>query len=69
METWPAVLQVDPKADTAEIRRAYRVLISRYHPDKMSAMDPALREQAARRSQEINSAYREALSARAGTPV
>ena len=33
MTTWYAVLGVNPEADTATIRRAYRDLARRHHPD------------------------------------
>lgn len=63
-ETWSITLQVDAMASAEEIRRAYRELISKYHPDKMNAMEPAVREHATRRSQEINVAYRAAMQSR-----
>jgi len=47
-----------------EIRRAYRVLMSQYHPDKVAALGDELKEVAERKSKEITLAYREAMQAR-----
>lgn len=57
--SWNEVLGVTPFASSDEVRGAYRKLVSQYHPDKVAALGPELRELATRKSQEINWAYRE----------
>lgn len=58
---WYAVLQVAPEATTAEIRAAYYRLAEQYHPDKVQDLGSEIRELAARRLAEIDTAYQEAL--------
>ncbi len=52
-------LGVSPDATAAEIKRAYRKLISQNHPDKLAArgLPESMRAVAEERSREINSAY------------
>ena len=52
-------LGVTPDSDAAEIKRAYRKLISQNHPDKLAArgLPESMRAVAEERSREINSAY------------
>ncbi len=52
-------LGVTPETDAAEIKRAYRKLISQNHPDKLAArgLPESMRAVAEERSREINSAY------------
>lgn len=54
-----AALGVTPSASAAEIKRAYRKLISQNHPDKLAArgLPESMRAVAEERSREINSAY------------
>ena len=54
-----AALGVTPDSGAAEIKRAYRKLISRNHPDKLAArgLPDSMRAVAEERSREINSAY------------
>jgi len=61
---WHEVLQIAPQADEQEIRKAYKSLISQYHPDKVAALGPELREVCERKSKEINIAYDQAMKAR-----
>jgi curved DNA-binding protein CbpA len=44
-------------ATDAEIERAYRRLISQYHPDKLVGVAEELRRQAEQKAGEINAAY------------
>jgi DnaJ like chaperone protein len=62
--TWYDILLVSPAATTAEIRDAYRRLISQYHPDKVSNAAPEIQDLAKRKSQEITTAYSEAMRER-----
>jgi DnaJ like chaperone protein len=54
-----AALGIEPDASPAEIKRAYRKLISQNHPDKLAArgLPESMRAVAEERSREINAAY------------
>ena len=62
--SWHVILDVAPDASVEEIKKAYRSLISQYHPDKVATLGSELQELAERKSREITQAYREALQAR-----
>lgn len=64
---WCAVLNLPPSATALEIRDAYRRLISRYHPDKVSTLGQDLQDLAQRKSQEITAAYRDGMQMRGET--
>jgi DnaJ like chaperone protein len=59
-------LGISPQATPAEIKRAYRKLISQNHPDKLAArgLPESMRAVAEERSREINAAYDLIKSAR-----
>ncbi|MDR1996272.1 DnaJ domain-containing protein [Azonexus sp.] len=61
---WHEVLNVSPNAEIDEIRRAYKILMSQYHPDKVTSLGPELRELCERKTKEINAAYDQAMSER-----
>ena len=60
-----AVLGLESSASAAEIKRAYRKLISQYHPDKLGDVPEELKRRAGERAREINAAY-ETLRAKHG---
>lgn len=59
---WPTILGVAPDASTEEIRRAYKSLMSQYHPDKVASLGPELRDLCERKTKEINTAYDQAIA-------
>lgn len=61
---WHDVLNVSANADVEEIRRAYKSLMSQYHPDKVASLGPELRDLCERKTKEINVAYDQALAER-----
>jgi DnaJ like chaperone protein len=52
-------LGVDKTATNAEVKKAYRRLINKHHPDKIAASNPAAAvvDEAERQTREIRSAY------------
>lgn len=61
---WYEILNVAPNASTAEIKHAYRMLVSQYHPDKVATLGDELKAVAERKSMQINVAYAEAMRIR-----
>lgn len=53
------VLDINENADAKTIKRAYRILMSEHHPDKLIAkgLPPAMMNMAKEKTQEIQSAY------------
>lgn len=51
------VLGLTSDASDQDLERAYRRLISQYHPDRLSGAAPELRQQAESRASAINRAY------------
>ncbi|MES2947163.1 MAG: DnaJ domain-containing protein [Pseudomonadota bacterium] len=60
---WHEVLNVSASASLDEIRAAYKLHISQYHPDKVATLGDELRALAERKTKEIGAAYAEALRA------
>lgn len=61
------VLGVDPDASDAEVKKAYRRLMSQNHPDKLAAkgLPESMREMAEQKTREITNAYDRINEARA----
>lgn len=53
-----ALLGLTPEASDAEVKRAYRRLAAAHHPDRVAHLGSGAVEQATRRFQELQDAYR-----------
>ena len=51
-------LELPPTATAEEIKRSFRALIARYHPDKVQHLGKEFQEMAAERAAELTEAYR-----------
>jgi len=62
-----SVLGITPQASDSDVKRAYRKLLSRHHPDKLAAQQvpEEMMRLAAEKTHEIRSAYETVLKARA----
>jgi hypothetical protein len=60
---WHQVLNLTPDSPLSEIRKSYRRLIQKYHPDKVADLGTELVQLAEQKTKEINSAYERALTA------
>ena len=58
MKNYYALLSVEPSATSADIKRAFRLEIARYHPDKVQHLAKEFQEMAAVRAAELTEAYR-----------
>jgi DnaJ-domain-containing protein 1 len=61
---WHEVLDVSPSADSDDIKKAYKALMSQYHPDKVASLGDELIVLAEKKSKEITAAYRTAMNER-----
>lgn len=51
------VLEIDSNASDDEIKKAYRKMAVKYHPDKVSHLDSSIQEAAKEKFQQLNAAY------------
>lgn len=51
------ILEVEKNASDAEVKRAYREMVKKYHPDKLSHMDEAYRKGAREKFNKVQEAY------------
>ena len=53
------ILEISPSANDAEVKKAYRTMAKKYHPDKLQSKEPALIKGAQEKFQEVQKAYDE----------
>ena len=58
MKTFYQLLEISPTATGDEIKRAFRIQIARYHPDKVQHLGREFQDLAAERAAELTEAYR-----------
>jgi DnaJ like chaperone protein len=51
------ILEIDSNATDAEVKKAYRTMAKKYHPDKLSSSDPAMLKGAQEKFQQVQAAY------------
>jgi hypothetical protein len=57
-----AVLGVGPAATVADVKRAWRAAVKRWHPDRIRTADPVVLAESQRRFQELRDAYEAVLA-------
>ncbi len=58
------ILEIIPQASDGEVKKAYRDMAKKYHPDKLQSKDPALIKGAQEKFQEVQKAYETIRKAR-----
>ena len=56
-----SVLGLPPSATQMQVKKTYRDLIKKYHPDKLQHLGHSFRQEAEKKMQEINGAYDEIM--------
>ncbi len=56
------ILEIEPEADLATVKKAYRRMANRYHPDKVSHLGPEFTTVAEEKFKAINDAYQQIKS-------
>lgn len=51
------ILEIDKNATDAEVKKAYRKMAKKYHPDKLGHMDEAYRKGAEEKFRKVQEAY------------
>jgi len=51
------ILEVEKTASPAEIKKAYRTIVKKYHPDKLQHMDEVYRKCAEQKFRKVQEAY------------
>lgn len=66
--SWWEILDIDAAASVEEIRAAFQRKMSQYHPDKMMALGEDFVASSTKKTQEINQAYKLALTEKGQLP-
>lgn len=53
------ILEIDSKVTDAEVKKAYRKMAKKYHPDKVAALGPEFQKAAKEKFQKVQQAYEE----------
>jgi len=64
-DKWYKILEIEPTASNEDIKKAYRKMAMKYHPDKLQHLDEQLHDGAKDKFQQVQTAY-EALSKERG---
>jgi DnaJ like chaperone protein len=64
LEAAYAVLEIDPSVSDEEVKKAYRKMAVKYHPDKVSYLGEEIKAQANEKFQQLNQAYEKIKKAR-----
>ena len=59
------VLEISPEATDEEVRKAYRKMAMKYHPDKVATLGPEVQQAATEKFRQIQEAY-DAIKAERG---
>lgn len=51
------ILEISPSATDAQVKKAYRTMAKKYHPDKLQTEDAALKKGAQEKFQQVQAAY------------
>ena len=51
------ILEIEKTASSTEIKKAYRTMVKKYHPDKIRGQDPAMIRGAEEKFREVQKAY------------
>ena len=57
MKTYYTILEVDPKASDDEVKKAYRRMAKKYHPDRVSTLGEDVQKAAQQKFQKLLEAY------------
>ena len=58
------ILEIDPTASDDEVKKAYRTMAMKYHPDKVSYLGEDFQNAANEKFQKVNEAYEEIKKSR-----
>jgi DnaJ like chaperone protein len=58
------ILEIDAKATDSEVKKAYRKMAKKYHPDKVAALGPEFQNAAKEKFQKVQQAYEEVKDSR-----
>ena len=53
------ILEISPEASNEEVKKAYKRMAIKYHPDKVSHLGEDVQRQAKEKFQQLNAAYEE----------